>query len=81
MNHDAKTISPLSDHKLQVELIDGRKGDFDMKAYLQSPALAARQDVHCFNRVGILFGAVTWPDGEDIAPATLAAELRALAHA
>jgi hypothetical protein len=81
MNQDAKTITPLPDYKLQVELVDGRKGVFHMKPYLQKPALAALQDVNYFNRVGILFGAATWPDGEDVAPATLAAELQSLAHA
>lgn len=81
MNYDAKTIVPLPDYKLHVELVDGRTGVFDMKPYLQIPALAALQEVTYFNRVGILFGAATWPDGEDVAPATLAAELQAPAHA
>jgi hypothetical protein len=42
--------------------------------------LAELQDVTYFNRVGILFGAATWPDGEDVAPATLATDLQALAY-
>jgi hypothetical protein len=33
------------------------------------------RDVHYFNRVGILFGAVTWPNDQDIAPETLLAEM------
>jgi Protein of unknown function (DUF2442) len=81
MNSDAKTITPLPDYKLQVELADGRRGVFDVKPYLQIPALAALQDTAYFNRVSILFGAATWPDGEDIAPSTLSAELQTLQHA
>jgi len=31
--------------------------------------------VHYFNQVSILFGAVTWPNEQDIAPETLLAEM------
>jgi len=31
--------------------------------------------VYYFNQVGILFGAVTWPNEQDIAPETLLAEM------
>jgi hypothetical protein len=34
--------------------------------------------VNYFNQVGILFGAVTWPHEQDIAPETLLAELAPL---
>lgn len=33
------------------------------------------KDIHYFNRVGILFGAVTWLNEQDIAPETLLAEM------
>ena len=33
------------------------------------------RDVHYFNQAGILFGAVTWPHEQDIAPETLLAEM------
>ena len=33
------------------------------------------KDIHYFNRVGILFGTVTWPNEQDIAPETLLAEM------
>jgi hypothetical protein len=36
------------------------------------------RDIHYFNRVGILFGAVTWPNEQDIAPETLLAEMRSV---
>jgi len=31
--------------------------------------------VHYFNQVGILFGAVTWPNEQEIAPEMLLAEM------
>uniref|UniRef100_UPI0040566EC2 DUF2442 domain-containing protein n=1 Tax=Candidatus Electronema sp. TaxID=2698783 RepID=UPI0040566EC2 len=33
------------------------------------------RNVQYFNQVGILFGAVTWPNEQDIAPETLLAEM------
>ena len=33
------------------------------------------RDVHYFNQVGILFGAVTWPHEQDVAPEPLLAKM------
>lgn len=79
MDHDAESVKPLPDFKLHVALFDGRQGVFDLKPHLQMVAMAALREVAYFNQAQILFGAVTWPGGEDIAPDTLAAELQALA--
>ncbi len=78
MDIDIKTVQPLPDYCLEVELVDGRKGVFDVKPFLALPALAALRDPAYFARVRVFHGAATWPQGEDIAPACLAAELRAL---
>ena len=53
----------------------------DMKPYLERGVLKELKDVHYFNQVGILFGAVTWPHEQDIAPETLLAGLTPLAQA
>jgi len=66
MDWDVKTVRPLGGYRLSVETVGGRSGAFDMKPYL---------DRGYFNRVGIVFGAVTWPNGQDIAPETLLAGL------
>lgn len=81
MDIDAKSIKPLPDFKLQVELVDGRTGVFDLSPHLHLPGLSALRDADYFRQVQVLFGAATWPDGEDIAPATLAAELKSTASA
>lgn len=72
----ARSISTLPGFKLQVELIDGRIGIFDMNPHLKLPGFSALRDPAYFNQVQVLLGAVTWPDGEDIAPATLASQLK-----
>ena len=81
MQHDVKQVSPLPDFLLQVELENGRRGVFDLKPYLQMPGFKALRDPVYFGQVQILCGAATWPDGEDIAPETLAAALKTLASA
>lgn len=75
MYWDATVVKPLPDFRIYVETEDGRKGTFDLKPYLDHGVFRELRDVHYFNRVGILFGAVTWPNEQDIAPETLYAEM------
>ncbi|MGB7502525.1 MAG: DUF2442 domain-containing protein [Azonexus sp.] len=75
MYWDVKTVKPLPDFRIYVEIEDGRKGIFDLNPYLDHGVFRELRDVHYFNRVGILFGAVTWPNEQDIAPETLLAEM------
>lgn len=76
MYWDVKTVKPLPDHRIYVEIEDGRKGVFNVTPYLSRGIFRELQDVHYFNQVGIVFGAVTWPNGQDIAPETLLSEMQ-----
>lgn len=76
MYWDVKSVKPLPDYCIYVEVGDGRKGIFDLKPYLDKGVFRELQDIHYFNQVGIQFGAVTWPHEQDIAPETLLAEMR-----
>ncbi len=78
MYWDAKTVKPMTDYCIYVEIEDGRKGIFDLKPYLERGVFRELKDLHYFNRVGIQFGAVTWPNEQDIAPETLLAEMTPL---
>jgi len=75
MHWDVKHVKPLADYKIYVEIEDGRKGIFDLKPYLYHGMFKELKDINYFNQVSILFGAVTWPNGQDIAPETLLNEL------
>lgn len=75
MYWDVKNVKPLPDYCIYVEIEDGRKGIFDMKPYLDHGLFRQLRNVDYFNQVGILFGAVTWPDEQDIAPETLISEM------
>jgi hypothetical protein len=72
MHWDVKLVRPLPDYRIYVEVENGRKGIFDLKPYLDHGIFRELRD---FNQVGILFGAVTWPHEQDIAPETLLAEM------
>jgi hypothetical protein len=76
MYWDVKFVKPMSDYRIYVEIEDGRKGIFDLKPYLELGVFRELQDIAYFNRVGIVFDAVTWPNEQDIAPETLIAEMR-----
>lgn len=76
MYWDVKIVKPLPDYRLYVEVEDGRKGVFDMKPYLDFGVFRELKNEHYFNQVGIQFGAVTWPNEQDIAPETLLAGLQ-----
>lgn len=75
MYWDVKSVKPLPDYQIYVEIDDGRKSIFDLKPYLDHGVFRELRDVNYFNQVGILFGAVTWPHEQDIAPETLLAEM------
>jgi hypothetical protein len=75
MHWDVTRVAPLPGYRLYVELRDGTKGVFHVAPYLDKGVLRQLRDVHYFRRVDIVMGAITWPDGQDVAPETLLAEL------
>jgi len=75
MYWDVKFVKPLPDYCIYVEMENHQKGVFDLKPYLGKGVFQELQNIHYFNQVDILFGAVTWPHEQDIAPETLLAEM------
>ena len=75
MYWDVIAVKPLSDYRLYVEIEDGRRGIFDVKPHMDRGVLRELRDEHYFKQVGIVFGAVTWPHEQDIAPETLIEEM------
>lgn len=76
MYWDVKKVKPLPEYKIYVELEDGTKGIFDVTPYLNRGVFKELKSIHYFNQVYILFGAITWPNEQDIAPETLIAEMK-----
>ncbi len=75
MHWDVKIVKPLTDFRLYVETEGGQQGIFNMTPYLDQGVFQELKDVGYFNRVGVVMGALTWPNDQDIAPETLLAEL------
>jgi len=75
MYWDVKRVRPLPDYQLYVEIENGQRGIFNMKPYLNNGLFIELKNVHYFNQVEIVLGAVTWPNEQDIAPETLLSEL------
>lgn len=75
MDWDVLTVKPLRNHRIYVELTDGQRGLFDMTPYLDHGVFRELRDPAYFSRVGIQYGALTWPHEQDIAPETLVAEM------
>ena len=72
---DVKNVKPMPGHCLHVEIEDGRSGIFDMKPYLEHGMFKELKNTNYFNQVGVFLGAITWPNGQDISPEALIAQL------
>jgi hypothetical protein len=77
MNKVANVYSLPHGH-LYIELSDGRCGEFDMTPYMESTFFSALKNDDYFKQVRIFFQGVGWPDGQDIGPDTIAAELKVI---
>jgi len=69
-------VTPLDDKKLAITFADGLCGVFDVNPYIRSDFFLQLNDEDYFKKVGIFFGGVSWPDGQDLGPDTIATELQ-----
>ncbi len=76
MYWDVKTVKPVSAHALYVEIENGAKGIFDVAPYWNHGVLQELKNPAYFKQVTICFGALTWHNGQDIAPETLLHDLQ-----
>ena len=72
-------IKWLGGHRLQFQFADDTVGEYDFGSLVneQGPMVEPLRDVDYFKRVFLEFGAPTWPNGFDVAPAWLHRELSA----
>ncbi|MCP3962347.1 MAG: DUF2442 domain-containing protein [bacterium] len=69
-------VEPLSLYSLRVVFSDGVRGEIDLSERLFGPVFEPLQDEELFSEVTIdEFGAICWPNGADLAPGALHAEL------
>ena len=67
------TVEPLPDLRLRVVFVDGTTGEDWLRGFLESPQVSgtifeALREPGMFRQVQVELGAVTWPNGADLAP-------------
>lgn len=75
------SVQALNDCRLLVSMADGKSGVFDMRPYMASAFFQELEDEAYFRQVGLFFDGIGWPNGQDIGPDTIVAELRAVVDA
>ena len=72
-------LEKLGGFRLRVRFTDGSEGVHDFAALVNEagPMLEPLRDETYFTRVFLEFGALTWPNGFDIAPEWLRREMEA----
>ena len=66
-------VEPLPRFRLRITFVDGTAGEVEMGKLLQRPGIAHTmfaplRDETTFASAGVVLGAVTWPNGADLAP-------------
>jgi hypothetical protein len=62
-------VTPLPDYRLRVEFDDGVTGIVELADELTGPVFGPLRDEELFRQVMVDdFGAVSWPNGADLAP-------------
>lgn len=72
------SVKPIADYKLNVRFVDNTQGVVDLSCLVHSAnagVFASLQDETLFNAVFLEYGAVTWPNGLDLAPDVMHAEV------
>lgn len=69
-------VAPLEGKKVSVVFSDGMSGVFDVAPYIRSEFFNRLHDDNYFRQVRLFFTGIGWPEGQDIGPDTIEAELR-----
>jgi hypothetical protein len=75
MYPEIKSFAFIEDKKVYVEFEDGRNGLFDISKYIVSDFFSALNNEDYFKRAFLQYGVLTWPQGQDVSPETIAEEL------
>ena len=66
---------------LWVRMADGREGLFNVAPYVKSDFFKELQNKAYFSQVRLFFSGIGWPNGQDLGPDTISAELQELVRA
>jgi hypothetical protein len=65
----------MEDHKLRIQLSNGKMGIFDVSSYLERGVFHELRDPQYFQRVKVAFGGIMWPHEQDFSADTIEYEL------
>ncbi|MCX5816614.1 MAG: DUF2442 domain-containing protein [Proteobacteria bacterium] len=71
-----KSVEPLNDYRLAIELSNGRKGVFDVSPYIGKGVFSELKEQAYFRSVRPAFGGIMWPHEQDFSPETVEYELQ-----
>ena len=75
-------VEPLEGYRLAVAFSDGLEGEVDLSEDLWGPVFEPLKDRALFVQAQVdAFGAISWPNGADLAPDALHARLKSAAAA
>lgn len=69
------SVKPLEAKKVAVVFSDGMSGVFDVAPYIKSDFFKQLEDDAYFKQVRLFFSGIGWPDGQDLGPDTIEADL------
>jgi hypothetical protein len=69
-------VRPMPGGFLHIEMQDGQCGVFDVNPYMQSDFFAELKSPNYFEQVSLFFAGIGWPNGQDLGPDTIAADLK-----
>ncbi|MGM0444291.1 MAG: DUF2442 domain-containing protein [Fibrobacterota bacterium] len=75
MYNEIKAFAFIQDKKMYVEFENGKTGLFDMAKFIVSDFFSDLKNEDYFKQAHLEFGVLTWPQGQDISPSTVEAEL------
>lgn len=70
------SVTPLEDKKVTVVFSDGVTGIFDVAPYIRGDFFKRLEDETYFRQVRLFFTGIGWPDGQDLGPDTIKADLQ-----
>jgi len=70
------SVKPLEGKKVDIVFSDGVCGVFDVTPYIKSDFFKRLEDEDYFKQVRLFFNGIGWPEGQDLGPDTIEAELK-----
>lgn len=69
-------VEVVGDTRLSITMSDGRSGILDMQPFMRTDFFRELAAPAYFAKVQIFFDGIAWPNGQDLGPDSISAELQ-----